>query len=238
MKILSAIGSTLFMLCLFISVPIWVLGLLLIFWCPLNIRLLWVRQWGRLMRFLLFVFCGIRIKILGRENIPQEPVIYFVKHQSAWETTVLPGILPFHVFILKKELMKIPFFGWGLKLIKAVPIDRSRGLKALKDVINIGKSRLAKGVSIVMFPEGTRVAYGEHPKIHKSGMMLAKNTYVDVIPIAHNAGKLWPRRGWIKKPGVITLQIGQPISTRDKTLETLSDEVYEWMKATCQQLET
>jgi len=171
--------------------------------------------WGFTGNALLFVICGIRIRIEGKDNIPNEPCVFAVKHQSTWETTTLPVVLPPFAWILKKELMYIPFFGWALYALGAIAINRSNPREALKQVNEKGIAQIKTGRSVVIFPEGTRTAVGESGKYQPGVILLAKRAEVAIVPIAHNAGLCWPKGTVIKHAGTITLRILPAISTAE-----------------------
>ena len=186
------------------------------------------------IRWILWVRCEIR----GKENISKNACIYVSKHQSEWETLFLPSLIKRSCFVAKKELMDIPLLGWGLRAIEYIPVDRSAGLKSLKIVINEGKNRLSRNISIVIFPEGTRVAPKQSPKFHKSAMSLAKATQAKVIPIAHNAGSTWPADTKKKpiRPGKIILSIGPEIENMGNINE-VTEACYEWIKSEMEKIE-
>jgi len=192
---------------------------ILVGWCSLS---LW---WLRLT-------CGVDCKVQGRENIPQDQAtIIMANHQSTWETLAFATIFPPLTWVLKRELLKVPFFGWGVRLIKPIAIDRSAGRSAVDQVKVQGKDRLDEDISLVIFPEGTRVNPGESKPYKVGGSVMATYTGYPVLPVAHNAGASWPRMSYIKKPGTITVSIGKPISTRGKEPEVLLKEVETWINA-------
>ena len=195
------------------------------------------RGWTQLALFGARWICGIRYEIIGLEDCPKQAAIYICKHQSAWETIALPGILPPNCFVAKDSLLKIPFFGWGMRICRHIPIDRSSGMSSLKKVLRLGKERIAEGLSIIIFPEGTRVAPREHPKFHKTAMMLAKETGALVVPIAHNSGTCWKRNSFVKYPGKVTVLIGPAMDITGLSTEEISNQVYEWIKAQMLELE-
>ena len=195
------------------------------------------RAWAHCIAFAGRLACGIRYNIVGTENIPNTAVVYLSKHQSAWETMTFSGLLPPNCFVCKEALLKIPFFGWSMAICKAIPINRSAGVSAFKKVLSVGKERLAEGLSIIIFPEGTRVAPKQHPKFHRTGVTLATSCNVPIIPIAHNSGSCWRRNQFIKRPGLITIVIGKPIDQTGKSAETINQEVHQWMQAQMEQLE-
>lgn len=196
------------------------------------------RSWSRLVTHLARWICGIRFRIEGLENLPNRPVIFFSKHQSAWETLVMPSLLPANCFVCKKSLLNIPVFGWAMRITHHIPIDRSQGVQALKSVIKEGKDRLSKGLSIVIFPEGTRVPPLANPTFHKSGSALARATHAPIVPIAHNAGQCWRRNSFLKTPGLITIVIGQPIPTEGRSVEEINQDAYQWITTTMARLES
>lgn len=178
----------------------------------------------------LRVTCGISHQIEGQENIPEGPCVLLVKHQSAWETFALQTIFPPHTWVLKKELLYIPIFGWGLWASKPIAIDRNDKRNALDQVIIQGKEILEEGRWIVIFPEGTRVAYGQRKKYSVGGAKLAVEANVPIIPVAHNAGRLWGKGSFLKRSGVINVAIGKPMMTNNKSPRELTLEAEQWIE--------
>lgn len=205
------------------------INLLWIFRAPLSWRLAMPATWSKLSRLGMLILLQLRVRVEGRENILNEPCVYVAKHQSAWETIIFHGMMPKIAFVLKKELLKIPLFGRGLQAADSIPIDRSQSLKSFKNVLSAGKDRLAKGMKIVIFPEGTRVPVGRYPKFHKTAMTLAKSSGAVVVPVAHNSGVYWPRKFGLIKPGVVTLSYGKPIDPKEYTIDELNNYCYEWI---------
>ena len=188
--------------------------------------------WPRMAVWGAKVFCGVRWRIEGAENLPDGPGIVLAKHQSAWETLFLPSHLPREVcFVYKRELHRIPFFGWGLALLRMIPIDRAKGKEAFEQVVQIGQQRLDEGRWPILFPEGTRIAPGKMGRFKMGGALLSTRTATPIIPIALNAGEHWPRRSFIKRPGVITVRIGPLIYPDNLTAEELNHKVYEWIES-------
>lgn len=183
------------------------------------------------MLFLLRVTCGINYRVLGAEHIPKTPSIVLSKHQSAWETLAFQKIFPPQVWVLKKELLRIPFFGWGLAMTSPIAIDRNTGKAALEQVVEQGMDRLKQGFWVVIFPEGTRIAPGKKGKYRIGGAWLATHTNVQVVPVAHNAGEFWGRNSYIKRPGTITVSIGAPIDPTGMEAGELNAKVEEWIEA-------
>lgn len=189
-----------------------------------------ISLWARSMLWWLRITCDVRYRIIGRENIPDHPSIILSKHQSAWETLAFQQIFPPQVWVLKRELLWVPFFGWGLAMTSPIAIDRSAGREALKQMVSQGKDRMKKGFWVVIFPEGTRMAPGTKGKYHIGGAWLATHTSSTVVPVAHNAGEFWPKNSFIKKPGIITVSIGQPIESAGLKPDALNQQVEQWIE--------
>lgn len=196
-----------------------------------------ISLWARSMMWWLRVTCGIRYRVFGLEHIPQTPCVVLSKHQSAWETLAFQQIFPPQVWVLKRSLLWIPFFGWGLAMTSPIAIDRSAGREALKQLTAQGKDRLKQGFWVIVFPEGTRVAPGSRGKYHIGGAWLATHTGTDVVPVAHNAGEFWPKNAFLKKPGTITVSIGQPIPSAGLKPDQLNRQVEDWIEAEMTRLE-
>ncbi|MDP1765507.1 MAG: lysophospholipid acyltransferase family protein [Methylotenera sp.] len=189
-----------------------------------------ISGWARSMLWWLKVTCNIQHKVTGLENIPNSPSIILAKHQSAWETLAFQAIFPTQVYVLKRELLMIPIFGWGLAMSSPIAIDRSAGREALKKLVANGKARLDKGFWVVIFPEGTRKAPGERGKYHIGGAWLATHTQTQVVPVAHNAGEYWAKNTFIKKPGIIQIHIGKPIQSIGIKADVLNHQVEHWIE--------
>ena len=189
-----------------------------------------ISGWSRVTIWLAKVVLGIDYRVIGKENLPRSPAVILSKHQSAWETLAFQVIFPPQVLVLKRELLLIPFFGWGLALTSPIAIDRSSGARALKRMAELGRERLAQGFWIAIFPEGTRVPPGERRKYHAGGAWLAVHCGAVVVPVAHNAGLLWGRNAFLKRPGTVTVEIGAPIDARRHTAETLNSTVERWIE--------
>jgi 1-acyl-sn-glycerol-3-phosphate acyltransferase len=174
-----------------------------------------ISQWARFNLWCLQSICNLRYEVEGAENIPNGAAIVFAKHQSTWETLALQCILPPQTWVLKRELLKVPFFGWSLAMLEPVAIDRAAGRVALQQLIEQGKDRLNKGRYIIVFPEGTRIAPGMRRRFAFGGAKLAEKSGFPVLPVAHNAGYFWPRHGFIKRPGVIKVKIGPVIESKN-----------------------
>jgi len=190
-----------------------------------------ISGWALSVLWLLRVLCGIRMEVRGAENIPASPAIILCKHQSAWETIALQKVFPPQVWVLKRELLWLPFFGWGLAMTSPIAIKRSDGKGAVRQLLKQGKERLEMGFFVVIFPEGTRIPYGQRGKYKIGGALLSASTGVPVVPIAHNAGKLWGRNSFLKRPGVITMSIGAPINPEGLKAEEINRRAEEWIEA-------
>ena len=159
-----------------------------------------------------------------------EPAVILSQHQSAWETLAFQEIFPPQVLVLKRELLWIPFFGWGLALMSPIAINRANGRAALRDIARRGKERLAQGFWVVVFPEGTRVRPGQRREYQQGGAWLAAQCGVPVVPVAHNAGRLWPRNGFLKRPGTVTVRIGPPIEAANRDPKTINELARTWIE--------
>ena len=210
---------------------------LLAFFLPLKKKISLISGWGWLMIKWLKICCQLDYKISGLENLPKQPFIALVKHQSAWETMSLLFLLPPHCWVLKKELLRIPVFGWGLAMAKPIAIDRSRSKAALKQLLQQGTERLKDGLCVVICPEGTRIAPGETGKFNVGGSMLASRAQVPVVPIAHNSGSFWEHGGLIKRPGTIQLVIGKPMDPQTHSASEINAQSKQWIESTVQELE-
>lgn len=210
--------------------PFTLLALLLIPF-PALFRSRMVAGWARFVMWWLGLTCGLRYRVLGREHIPDRSCVILAKHQSAWETIALQAIFPPQIWVLKRSLLLLPFFGWALWALKAIAIDRSAGREALKQLVEQGADRLALGLNVVVFPEGTRVAPGTRGKYHIGGAWLATHTGALVVPVAHNAGEFWRRNSLLKRPGIITVSIGAPIDATGMKADELNKMVEAWIEA-------
>ena len=174
--------------------------------------------------------CGIRYRVIGYENVPAFPVVIMAKHQSAWETLFMEGTFPPQCWIVKKELLWLPFVGWGLLAVRCISIDRSSGHAARDQIVEQGAERLAEGLWVTIFPEGTRIAPGKRGRYGIGGPLLATRTGTPILPIAHNAGEVWGRYAFKKQAGVVTVVIGPPIATKDRDVISVNTEVESWIE--------
>lgn len=173
---------------------------------------------------------GIRYVVEGREHLPKQPAIILAKHQSAWETVAFLFLFPPVSPVIKQELLNVPFFGWAFRLLNPIAIDRAAGREALKQIVRQGKERLESGFWVLVFPEGTRVAPGEKGRYGIGGSWLAAETGAPIVPVAHNAGEVWPKNAFIKRPGTVTVRIGPVMPTEGKTAAELTRAVEAWIE--------
>jgi 1-acyl-sn-glycerol-3-phosphate acyltransferase len=194
--------------------------------------------WGTVNLRFLKLFCNLDYHIEGLEKIPESGAIILSKHQSAWETMALRALLPpEQAWVLKRELMWVPFFGWAAATVQPIAINRKAGRKAAKQVIDTGIERLKQNRLVVIFPEGTRVAPGQHKRYGMGGALLAEKTGVPIIPVAHNAGSFWKRRDIRKYPGTVIVKIGDPIQTTGRKAAEINQDVENWIETTMQQIQ-
>jgi len=197
----------------------------LCFWSSHGFQFAVARFWARCLLWVLARLCGLKFTVEGRERIPPGAHIVMSNHSSAWETIAQFVIFPPHVWVLKRELLWVPFVGWGLKLLRPIAINRGQGHRAVNQVVEQGQARLEEGLWVIVFPEGTRVVAGATKKFGFSGALLATATGKLLVPLSHNAGRFWPRRGIVKKPGTVHVVIGEPITSVGKNPRQLTDEV-------------
>lgn len=204
---------------------------------PALVRYRIIRGWARMMLVFIERICGIRYRVLGAEHIPSRPCVVLSKHQSAWETIAFQAIFPPQVQVIKRELLWLPFFGWGLAMLSPIAIDRTSGVRALKQMIEQGRDRLARGFCVIVFPEGTRIAPGARGKYQTGGAAIAVHAGAPVVPVAHNAGEFWRRMAFLKYPGTVTVSIGKPIDSRGMKAEALTRQVEAWIESEMPRLE-
>ena len=206
-----------------------------------NVRYGFAQKWLTLSIDAARVLMGIRYQVQGQENLPvgeTSPAILLVKHQSTYETFLMPAIMPHPLaYVFKKELLYVPFFGWSIGSLDMIHIDRSQRAKAFAKVVEQGQALLDKGVWVIMFPEGTRIPRGESGIYKTGGTRLAIATGAPVIPIAVTSAKCWPRKAFIKTPGVVDVSIGKPIPSVGRDADELMREVEAWIEAEMHRLD-
>ena len=223
---------------MWLSVTVYAPLSLLTVMLPFPRRYRLISQWARWQVFMLKHLCGLGYRVEGREHLPAGAAVILAKHQSAWETIAFQQIFPPQTWVLKRELLWIPLFGWALALLRPIAIDRGAGRRAIEQVIAQGRERLQSGIWVVVFPEGTRVAPGTRRRYGIGGAALAAASGYPVVPVAHNAGSYWPRRGFLKKPGTVRVVIGPVIDPRGKKAEEIIRQVEEWIENKMVELES
>lgn len=217
--------SALFWLALLILTPLYaVIGNLIRPLPPMR-RYKIMSSWTRMMMMWMRLTCGLSYKVIGAENIPAGPAMVMSKHQSAWETMALQKMFPPQVWVMKRELLKLPFFGWAISTLSPIAIDRSNRSQAQKLLMEQGRDRIAKGFWIVIFPEGTRIAPGKRGQYKHGGARLATEIGVPIVPVALNSGEFWPKNSFLKWPGEVTVVIGKPIETAGRTPQDIMADV-------------
>ena len=214
---------------LFIFAPL----VLLSFPFSYSVRYSIASAWAKLVIKGLKAICNLDFNVIGSENIKGNGII-FCKHQSAWETFALQAIFPEQCWVLKRELLWIPLFGWALALIQPIAIDRSKKSKSFRQIISQGTDRLKSGRWVVIFPEGTRIAPGEKGKYMVGGALLAEKSGYPVIPVAHNAGEFWKKKAFIKHPGTIQVRIGKMIDSKAISARELNQQAEKWIEGQMQ----
>ena len=218
-----------------IATPVFTLVALAVSPFPPKIRTRAVGLWSLSVVAVARAVCGIRHKVIGAERLPKPPYVILSKHQSAWETLAYHGIFPPQVYLLKRELLRIPFFGWGLATMSPIAIDRTGRRAALAKLAQEGGDRLRKGFCVVVFPEGTRVPPGERRRFALGGAWLAEQSGVPAVPVAVDSGRCWPRNAFIKRPGTVTVSIGEPIV--DGSAADISAAAEQWIETEMGRLE-
>lgn len=234
---LQWLGSVIFTALLFLLSPIWGAVITLVGWLPFFQLYRLARGWAGSNLWFAKIFCGLDWVVEGRENIPHEGAhVSMWKHTSTWETMAQMVVLPPQAWVLKREILWIPLVGWATWMLKCIAIDRGAGHRAVNQVLDQGRERLAAGIWVLVFPEGTRMEPGQTRKYGMSGALLASQAGVKIVPVAHNAGDYWPRRGLLKKPGLIRVVIGPAIDATGRNPRELNIEVQAWMEATMREI--
>jgi len=229
---------------IFLAVTVVPYALACMLWSPLPLhwRYRLTMGWPRMAIWGARFFCGIRWQVRGLENLPmgpgrERPAVLLSKHQSAWETLFFPAHMPREIcFVYKRELHWVPCFGWGLALLRMIPINRAKGRDAFEQVVRQGERRMQEGRWPLLFPEGTRIAPGKTARFKMGGALLASRTGAVVVPIAHNAGECWPRNAFVKRPGLITVSIGPAIESAGSTPEAVNQQAQAWIEGEMRRL--
>jgi 1-acyl-sn-glycerol-3-phosphate acyltransferase len=231
-----ALRSALFVAFFVIYTPFHWLAVMLSAPFPPQTRYRVIAAWPQLATWFSRRLLKIEYEVHGREHIPGSPCVILSKHQSAWETIAYTSIFPPHVYVIKRELTWIPFLGWGLALMSPIAINRADRKRAMQRLIELGAERFRQGFSIMVYPEGTRIAVGRRGVYRLGGAVIAANTGAAVLPVAHNAGLLWPKNSFRKYPGKVTVVIGPPIPSNGVTAEQLMRRVEDWIETEMQRL--
>lgn len=225
-------GSLVFTAYLFLSVVVYGLTAVLVAPLPGKLSYRVAVAWAGSVLSLLKVLCSLDYVVDGAEHLERDNCIVLLKHSSSWETIAQFKIFPRQTWVMKRELLWAPILGWVLRGLQPIAIDRKAGRAAVEQVITQGRDRLEHGYWVMIFPEGTRVKPGQVKRYGISGALLGIASGRPIIPVAHNAGEFWPRRGWLKRPGTIRLIIGAPIQTTGRDPRDLTDEVQRWIEST------
>ena len=225
-------GSLLFTVYLFLSVIVYGIAGVLVGPLPGRLTYRVAIGWAGSVLCLLKILCRLDYVVEGAEHLESDVCVVLLKHSSSWETIAQLKIFPRQTWVIKRELLWAPILGWVLSVLRPIAIDRKAGRAAVERVIVQGQERLEQGYWVMIFPEGTRVAAGQVKRYGLSGALLAIASGRPVIPVAHNAGEFWPRRGWRKRPGTIRLVIGAPIQTVGRDPRDLTNEVQQWIEST------
>ena len=230
---MSALRSFLFALFQSIVTPVYAILVLLAFWVPPLPRFRFILGWCWLNLLAARWICGIRHRVIGAENIPPRtsPHVVMSKHSSTWETLALNFLFPPLAFVAKKELLSLPFFGWAFMLASPITIDRKAGEDAMAQIVRQGRERLQQGFWIVVYPEGTRIRAGTRAHYKSGGARVAIALGIPIVPVAHNAGYLWPKGVLGKRPGTVTVSIGRSIPTMGRSMQELMSEIEGWIEA-------
>jgi len=228
---LLVIRSVLFTSFMGLSAGIGAIIVILLFWAPWSVKWTVTVGWCRLQLWAGRVICGMHIVVEGLDNLPDEPSVIMIKHTTALETYWHVTVFPPTTWVIKRELLWLPLFGWALALVlKPISIDRKRGGAAVRQVIDKGSARLAAGTWVTIFPEGTRMPPGETRRYGVSGAALAQAAGVKIVPVAHNAGDFWTRRSIRKRPGTVRFVIGPPIDASTQPPKQTNLIVQDWIE--------
>jgi 1-acyl-sn-glycerol-3-phosphate acyltransferase len=203
---------------------------------PFPRRFALARCWATVLLKALKWTCRLDYRVEGRERLPPGCHVALWKHSSSWETIAMSVVFPRQVWVLKRELLWIPVVGWGIRQLHAIAIDRKSGRSAVAQVVAQGQERLAEGDWVIVFPEGTRMPPGQTRRYGVSGTLLAAQAGKLVVPVAHNAGQFWPRRGLLKKPGTVRVVIGAPVMPEGRDVREVNQEIQDWVERTVAEL--
>ena len=230
-RLASALRSVVFAAYQIVLTPVYAILVLLLFWLPARARYRFIIGWCWLMLAGARWICGIRSRVVRQGEMPSGPHIVMCKHSSTWETLAMNFLFPPLAFVAKKELLSIPFFGWAFSFASPITIDRKTGRDAMEQMVEQGRARLDDGFWIVVYPEGTRIRPGTRARYKTGGARLAIALGVPIVPVAHNAGYLWPKGVLGKRAGTITVSIGAAIDPAGKDMATLTRDVETWIES-------
>lgn len=233
---MTLLRSIVFTCLMFLTIPPYALAVIIFRPFGSNVSYAIAKNWVSLVVFLCRLLCGLTWKLEGQENIPHEPSVALIKHSSMYETLIQLLIFPRQVWVLKRELIWSPFFGWAAATVKPIAINRGARGAAVQQVIDQGKAQLAQGIWIMIYPEGTRMAPGETRRYGISGTVLAQEAGTKLVPVAHNAGDFWAKRGWRKRPGCVTFVIGKPVDPAGREPRKVNEEIQTWVESTVARL--
>lgn len=230
------VRSIIFTVLMFLSVLLWSIVVVIgrVGGYPVSYML--VVAWVRAVLWLLEKLCHLNFRVEGTENIPANPSVVLLKHSSAYETLVQFLLFPRQCWVVKRELLWAPFLGWAVAAVRPIAIDRSAGQQAVAQVLTKGRTRLDEGHWVMIFPEGTRMPTGETRRYGISGVLLAQETGRLLVPVAHDAGNYWPRRGWSKRPGTVTFRIGPPVDPAGREARKVAEQIQSWIEAQVAQM--
>jgi len=235
--VLQTFRSLLFVAGMAILTLIFGIGCLFTIVIPYEMRYRFITTWSTCNLWWLRITCGVTYEVTGKENIPDHPCIVMANHQSTWETLAIGPNFPPLTWVVKRELLFIPIFGWGLALTHPIALNRSAGRKAVDQLVEKGIEKIKAGHSILIFPEGTRTPPGTKRKFKIGGAMLAEQSGAPIVPVAHNSGSFWARKQLTKRPGTVQMIIGKEIITQGKSAEQINKEVYAWISIQRDKLE-
>lgn len=229
---LNYLRSALFLIGMTISTIVMVLPCLFMGLFPYRHRMMVVDAWNGFNVWWLEISCGLSYRVTGLEHVPSHPCIVMPNHQSTWETLAMHRFFPPLTWVIKRELLWIPLFGWGLAATSPIALDRKAGKKALSKLVRSGIRRLQQGRWILIFPEGTRTPPGTTAPLKMGGFLLAAKAGATIIPVAHNSGKFWARKQFVKKSGIIDVVIGPPIECNQRSASDIKQQYEQWLTTT------
>ena len=230
------LGSVAFTIYLFVSATLWGIVVLVVRVFGYAACYRAILFWVDATLWLLAKLCGLHYEVEGLSRLPANNGVIFIKHSSSWETIAQLRLFPKQTWVMKRELIWAPVLGWVLSGLKPIAIDRKGGRAAVEQIVSLGKERIREGFWVVIFPEGTRVPFGQTKRYGIGGTLLAQAAGRPIVPVAHNAGAFWPRRGWLKKRGTIRVVVGEPVPTADRDARDINAEIQAWVEDQVQRI--